>query len=314
MPSVSAAILQRDSVSRRKWDAVAEITSGGSIDIFEAPRRWRNAAAKQQAFLRKEDAETRRISYLYDDGKESRYGQFNHQVLVPTPRPSDANSSSDDEGSENESASTSRSSSPESSQAEEPSLIKPRLRRNSTARRDREINAVQSESDESDSGSTCSSASETELPGLTDMSTKLADQLKGNRAVRQSMLNSVNIPEEATPAMGSDMPAAALRSGRVVKVSLKAVGLSIQPTALAACSTVLVAYKDAVSSRYGVALTAATSTRYLARSASRSTHRPTVRQRRWRLLFGPRSRSRSSTSSGSMCENRNSSACRRLLN
>jgi hypothetical protein len=257
-------------MNRTKWDAVAEITTGGSVDIFEAPRGWRNAAAKQQAFLRKEDAETRRISYLYDDGKESCYGRFQHQVFVPTPRPSDAMSSSDDEDSEHESASTSRSSSPESSQAEEPTLTKPRLRRNSTAHRDRHNQAAQSESDESDSASTCSSRSETDVPGLTDMSAKLADQLKRNRAVRQSMLDSV-----------SDMPAAALRSGHVIKVSLKAVGLSLQPNALAACSTVLVAYKDAVSSRYGVALTAATSTRCLARSASHCAHGPTFRQRRW---------------------------------
>lgn len=251
IPSVVTNVLHRDSVNPRIWNAAAEVKTGGSIDIYQAPKGWRNAAAKQQAFLRKEDAETRRISYLYDNAEESDYGQFRHQVFVPTPRPTDIESSSDDGRQDYESASTSRSSSPESGRTQSPTFVKSRSRKTSTIPRERDAQAAQSDSDSDgvDSASTCSSTSDTELPGISDLSTKLANQLRQIRGVRQSMHDPdvQDGPEESLPSAGSDLPPAVIGNGSIIKVSLRPVELSLQPTALVTCSNLLVAFKEVVS-------------------------------------------------------------------
>jgi hypothetical protein len=250
IPSIDVNVLLRNPVENMDWRTVAELHTGGSFDIYNANRGWRRDAARQQAFLRKEDAETRRITYLYDDSKTSRYGQFSHQVFVPTPRPSNLESISDDEDTEYDSAATSvnsRSSSPESGGHDDMAFSRPRPRRSSTLRRERASYEVDSDDDESGSASTCSSASESDLRDPTDISATLADQLQQLRAFRQSMLDSMNLPDDGVSGGDFDLPPTSLRSGKVIKVSLVPVSLALQPIAMKAGAGLYEAFNDTVS-------------------------------------------------------------------
>jgi hypothetical protein len=268
VPAINIVILRADPVDRGRWNSVAEAQTGGSFDIYLAERGWRDAAAKQQAFLRKEDAETRRIAYLYDDGKPPRYGQFNHQVFIATPHPSEIDTVSDEEDTDYDSAATSmydRSSSPESGGHDDMAFARPRPRRNSTIRRDRVEEDIDSDGDLSGSASTCSSTSELDLRDPTDIPSNLADLLRRFRAVKQSMLDSIDLPDDGVSENDERLPPTALRSGTVVKVSLVPVALALQPSALQAGSSLYEAFENTVSSTSGSALMTASSFRSLAR-------------------------------------------------
>lgn len=249
VPSVSVNVLRRDADRREQWQSVAEAQTGGSIDFYLAPRGWREAAAMQQAFLRKEDAETRRIAYLYDDGAPPRYGQLNHQVYVPTPRPADMESSSDDDSDDDSVATStnSRSSSPDSGGHDGMAFPRPRPRRDSILRHERAREARDWDSDESGSASTYSSGSEVDDDHPTDASTKLAQQLRQFRAVQQSLLDSMHATDDEIPLQDGKSASSTLRNGKVVKISLAPVTLALRPATLEACSTLYVAVQHAVS-------------------------------------------------------------------
>jgi len=70
IPAVDVDLLQRDPLSR-KWDAVGSLQTSLSVDVYKAPKDWREKAARQQAFIRKEDAPTQRVWYMYREGTES---------------------------------------------------------------------------------------------------------------------------------------------------------------------------------------------------------------------------------------------------
>jgi hypothetical protein len=268
IPSITVNAFRVDSVDSGRWNPVAEAHTGGSFDIYLAERGWRDAAARQQAFLRKEDVETRRIAYLYDDGKPPRYGQFNHQVFIATPHPSEVDPVSDEEDTDYDSAATSmysRSSSPESGGHGDLAFAEPRPRRNSTMRRDRVREDIDSDGDISGSASTCSSTSEPDLRDPTDVPANLADLLRRYRAVQRSMLDSVDLPDDGVSDEGERLPSTALRSGTVVKVSLIPIALALQPTALQAGSSLYEAFKNTVSPQCNSALTTGPSVRSPAR-------------------------------------------------
>lgn len=268
VPAININVLRAGALDRGRWDSVAEAQTGGSFDIYIAERGWREAAARQQAFLRKEDAETRRIAYLYDDGKPPRYGQFNHQVFIATPHPSGIDTVSDEEDTDYDSAASSvydRSSSPESGGHDDMAFARPRPRRNSTIRRDRVEEDIDSDGDVSGSASTCSSTSELDLRDPADIPSNLADLLRRFRAVKQSMLDSIDLQDDGVFENGERLPPNALRSGTVVKVSLIPIALALQPIALQAGSWIYEAFKNTVSSRSGSALMIASSFRSLAR-------------------------------------------------
>lgn len=268
VPFIIVKVLRADSMDRRRWDSVAEAQTGGSFDIYLAERGWRDAAARQQAFLRKEDAETRRIAYLYDDGEPPRYGQFKYQVYIATPHPSEIDSVSDEEDTDYDSAATSmysRSSSPESGGHDDMAFARPRPRRNSTMRRDRVEEEIDSDGDLSGSASTCSSTSEPDSRDPIDIPANLADLLRRFRAVQRSMLDTVDLPDDGAPEDDKPLPPTALRSGTVVKVSLLPVALALQPAAVHAGSSLYEAFKNVVSSTCFATLTTATSVRSLAR-------------------------------------------------
>ena len=48
------------------WYEAAHVTADAYLDIYSAPPGWREKAAKQTAFIAKEDRETRRVAFLYD--------------------------------------------------------------------------------------------------------------------------------------------------------------------------------------------------------------------------------------------------------
>lgn len=293
IPSINVNVLRADPVVRGRWNSVSEAQTGGSFDIYLAERGWRDSAAKQQAFLRKEDAETRRIAYLYDDGKPPRYGQYNHHVFVATPRPSEINTVSDEEDTDYDSAATSmysRSSSPESGGHDDMTFARPHRRRDSTMRRDRVRDDVDSDGDISGSASTCSSSSEPETRDSTDIPANLADLLRRFRAVQQSMLDTVDPPSDGVFEDGERLPPTALRSGTVVKVFLVPIALALQPTALQACSSLYEAFENTVSSKSNSALMTASSFRSFARRNHGSPCRKIPRHRQDRLTSCGRDR------------------------
>jgi hypothetical protein len=250
VPSLTVRIMTRRET--RDWETVGHVASGASVDVYNAPQGWRDAAAKQQAFIRREDAETRRIAYLYDDAKSARQDQFYHQVFIPTPRAPDDTSSDesvstdeDDDIDEVEAA-----SSPDNSESDEQISARPRRPRNVSTLRPHRRGSVDSEEDESDAASLYSSASSSDSDGppLNDMPSVLAGKLRAFRLQRRSFTafaeGSFNSHARSTtlPMLSS------LRSGSIVRITAQPVTIALQPEALQVGSSVAVALREAVSS------------------------------------------------------------------
>ncbi|KAL7425079.1 Macrophage colony-stimulating factor 1 receptor [Cryptotrichosporon argae] len=75
-----------NAVARRtgKWALVGRASSGIAVDSYRAPRGWRQKASAQQAFLREQDAPTKRVAYLYGEDV-SGLGQHIYEVYLPHP-------------------------------------------------------------------------------------------------------------------------------------------------------------------------------------------------------------------------------------
>jgi hypothetical protein len=250
IPSVAVHILHRDVTTRGSWQSVAEAHSGASIDVYQAPKDWRRNAAAQQSFIRKEDAETRRVAYLYESGHFPRRGHFDHQVYVPTPRYPDGDFASDEGADDTDSSFasiSSRPSSPEDEYNHSQEFVKPRTARESRSRRNRTKVQVDSDSEESGSVSECSSRSEPGPGDVSDISTKLAEELRKFRATDRTMHDGVDETEEDESIGVESFSASASRRGTVIKVALQPVSVTLRPVTLKACANMAVAFQEVVS-------------------------------------------------------------------
>jgi hypothetical protein len=89
IPTVTAHVLHRKSPSK-PWKPVGVLGTGVSIDIFRIPEGWEEESRQQNAFLKEQDAPTRRIAYLYGGKDGPQIGQHVHQIYVPHPKLADA--------------------------------------------------------------------------------------------------------------------------------------------------------------------------------------------------------------------------------
>lgn len=85
IPTVAVHILRRKS-STKRWQPIGSATTGLSLDNYKLPKGWKSIAEAQMAFLKEQDAPTRRVPYLYGEPDNPSYGEFHHDVYVPRPR------------------------------------------------------------------------------------------------------------------------------------------------------------------------------------------------------------------------------------
>ncbi|WWC90151.1 uncharacterized protein L201_005084 [Kwoniella dendrophila CBS 6074] len=67
LPSLTVNILERGP--RSNWHTVGSAQAGCTIDIYKLPTGWKEAVAKQQEYLKREDQDTSRIWYMYQESK-----------------------------------------------------------------------------------------------------------------------------------------------------------------------------------------------------------------------------------------------------
>ncbi|KAK4686556.1 protein CSF1, partial [Tremellales sp. Uapishka_1] len=198
LPTISISILQY----ARKWTSVGRLSSGLAIDMYEAPKNWKDKASKQQAFLKEQDVDTKRIWYMYEEEGEDVDGKHNHGLYLRHPRASAPDESDSDDESDLSGDSTAPvSSSPESSDMENPYEGAPFKRRATVSAAAQDLSSDLSIGDESDSVSTASSSgsSVSDRPFLAtdDMAEALAARLARLRSrVPRRFFSEPSLPTE----------------------------------------------------------------------------------------------------------------------
>lgn len=250
IPSLAVHVLSRPESS--DWETVGHAKAGASVEVYSAPQGWRDAAAKQQAFIRKEDAETCRIAYLYAGNKSARHDHFRYHVFVPTPRPPDdassvAYSTTDEDDAPGQSEEI--PSSPDSSDSEEQISSRPRRPRKLSVLRPHAPHDTKSEEDDSDLASVYSSVSSSdsdETPEV-DMPSVLAEKLRAFQARRRPIIDfAQDGNDNKARRAGLPLPSS-LRCGSIVKISAQPIDLVLQPDALRVVSSIIGALSQAVS-------------------------------------------------------------------
>jgi hypothetical protein len=242
VPTVSVRLLRRDSEAH-KWTSTVEITTGATVDVFAAGKGWRNAVADQQAFLRKQDADTRRIAYLYDPSQLApTNGQFFYDVHVPTPRPpSDieepVDSASSDFDSEDELEVSTSSASSNSSSSDTAKRFRGRAvpSRKPTYRRSRPVSFTGSLSEEgSVSASTHSSISSygrSNADTNHDPLDHMAAKIRQLRSMKQPLIDFETLPEPSHGESSTSILAATHRGGTIMNISILPVTVALDPSA-----------------------------------------------------------------------------------
>ena len=91
VPQISVELLHEEA---GKWVSVATVQADLAMDVFNAPSGWQEKVAKQQKFIREEDAPTRRIAFMYD---EKHKATQNPDTYLPYPCNVDSDSEPEDE-------------------------------------------------------------------------------------------------------------------------------------------------------------------------------------------------------------------------
>lgn len=263
VPAISARLLRRDS-ELHEWIPTIELTTGAAIDKYTAEKGWRSAVANQQAFIREQDADTRRIAYLYDPIKVApSAGQFFYDVHIPTPRPSsDAEESSEtsDEDLDSDGGldAPSSSASSSSSGVAEPYRARPFPGRKSRYFRQRPTGESGSLSEEgSVSASTHSSTpscDRTHPNDSQDTSNRLATKIRQLRSMRKPLIDFESMLKPDHGDSSTSVQVAEHRGGTIISVSISPVTLAIDPSASLPMATLVSAglktgFRDIVSQR-----------------------------------------------------------------
>jgi hypothetical protein len=85
IPILSMNLLSRRT-EHRKLLSTGSVRTGVSLDLYKAPRGWREKASRQQKFIQEQDALTQRIWYMYRDGDETVNGHHVYSEYLPRPR------------------------------------------------------------------------------------------------------------------------------------------------------------------------------------------------------------------------------------
>lgn len=263
VPAISARLLRRDSESQ-DWIAGIELTTGATIDKYTAEKGWRSAVANQQAFIREQDAETKRIAYLYDPTKLApSAGQFFHDVHIPTPRPcSVAGDSSDSSNEDHESdgdlqapASSASSSSSETAEPLRSRSFRGRKQRYFRRRPARGSGSLSEEGSVSDSTHSSIPSCDRAHEGSQDPSDYLAAKIRQLRSMKEPLIDFGSLPEPSHRDSSTSIQVAEHRGGTIINVSILPIALAVDPSASLPISELISAgittgFRDKVSSNY----------------------------------------------------------------
>lgn len=253
IPTLSARLLRREKESQ-DWIPAAEFTTGVTVDLHSAGKGWRSAVAAQQAFIREQDADTKRIAYLYDQTKAAPpEGQFFHDVHIPTPRPpSDVEESEDSFGEDTESehdsdASTSSAgSSSDAAEAYHKRLLVGRRSAHLKTRRDSGHGSSSEEGSVSESKHSSAPSCE-ETTGASDPSNHLAEKIKRLRSMRQPLIDFEAMSDPSHKKTASSIQAAEHRGGSIISVTVLPVAAALDPSAALPIAELMTGFRDLVS-------------------------------------------------------------------
>lgn len=281
VPAATALLLARDD-KHGEWRSVSEARSGATIDVYKAGKGWRNAVADQQAFIRREDAQTRRIAYLYDDTKmDVAAGHFIQQAFVPTPRPTSntATGDSDDDSlytSDSERDDVPFVSSPDDSDIGV-SALGPARRKIRRARVHDDRQHDSSSDSEADTPSACSAASTasdpSDVPGASDV---LAAKIKQLRTMGRPLVDFEAVESNPSRNSTEGVMTKTRASGTVIKVSVRPVTVAVKPSVVPTAPSLVHAFTEIVSSAYVLSLTSGMPTHSVARQDLGSAYQTSV--------------------------------------
>ncbi|WRT63261.1 uncharacterized protein IL334_000164 [Kwoniella shivajii] len=250
LPTLRFNVLERDV--KKTWRSVAAVNADAIVDVYKAPKGWKGAVARQQEFLRQEDAETGRIWYMYQEVKPN---QEYHIDGLYVPYPMDQ-AIADDKWIEEESDRSTLtsedakygSSSADSSESETPyndfDRMRLRKRRSRSFATARETPDTSSAGDESDSMSSTTSGGASAASGgdkdLGDMASIMAAKLRGFRSAHTKY---EPLPASSTK-LGSDervnsAPRRPVEDGTIVRISGQAINLDLTPPSALVVSNIL---------------------------------------------------------------------------
>ena len=69
IPSLELDLLERD-VRSRKLRSIGSLRTDLGVNVYKAPEGWHDKVSMQQEFIRAQDAATRRIWFMYREGRD----------------------------------------------------------------------------------------------------------------------------------------------------------------------------------------------------------------------------------------------------
>ncbi|KAK8844716.1 hypothetical protein IAR55_006566 [Kwoniella newhampshirensis] len=242
LPALNVDLLHR--FPGRKWHVAGNVSFGITMDVYKAPTGWQDKVAKQQRFLREQDEPTGRIWYMYRGPKQS---GTRHVDGLYLPQPMEdvlADDGSSKVKSEQfvhamEEDFAQSSSAGESDSDADRQALQAKLRRRSRAlARGAETGETSSIGIESDSTSASSATTEESVQSsrnpfrrYTDMADVLALKLGQFRLARghRTTPPKDTVDSEASPTPGRPRT---IENGTVIKVTVHAAGVSVDPESL----------------------------------------------------------------------------------
>ncbi|WWC67272.1 uncharacterized protein I206_101180 [Kwoniella pini CBS 10737] len=254
-PDAAMNLLERGP--RRSWQTVGTAKAGATIDIYKASEGWKEMVAQQQEFLRREDRETSRIWYMYQDSEPS-FDQHVNGLYLPLPmieRPHDCRTAEDDESiiststsdlHQNESSSASSSASEgDLTESQQVRLPNKRSRSYATARETPDSSSVGDESDTLSSATSMEGSVISEkTPAYGDMASALDSRLQAFHLAHHRHLTSLfqestltAHPDDSTIPFPNSMRSN--DNGDVIRISGKPIDLDLRPTCIGVLTRVL---------------------------------------------------------------------------
>ncbi|WVW81321.1 hypothetical protein I302_103312 [Kwoniella bestiolae CBS 10118] len=250
LPSLTVNILERGP--KRTWRLVGSAKAGAAIDIFKAPAGWKESVAQQQEFIRREDEETNRIWYMYQESKPPLEHHVNG-LYLPQPM---QQSSKDDEsvneesdrstiGSEHdEIASSSASTSDDENAYNDLNQVRLRNRRSrsfATARETPDNSTVGEESD-TNSSATSVNGSIASATGSKygDIASAMAVKLRKFTSAHRGTPTPFEFVYPASSTGGPSSSVKPIENGTIIRIEGKAISVDLHSDSVPAISTLLI--------------------------------------------------------------------------
>ncbi|EAL21708.1 hypothetical protein CNBC5720 [Cryptococcus deneoformans B-3501A] len=240
LPSFTINIVHRSP--RKTWRVVSSAAVGATLDVYNAPDRWRERVSAQQEFLKEQDSETGRVWYMYRGGQKpmEMIDEEESESLLSEKHGYDSNDSQ---------PSSSIESGPEESNPSKTwgkrNPVKPFMTIQET-----DDSSVSSAGDESDSasGTSSDSASEVSFPAeyVFDMADVLANKLRHFQFARDRYPPEIRLSASDSDYGGGEEEIKGKRkardemaSGKVVRLVTHAAQVNLHPESLQSISEIV---------------------------------------------------------------------------